>query len=144
VPVSASPLLVTPDVERLRTFYAGLLGAEVTDRFPDDGPVFALGLRDVLLPRVADLGGRVTGGPTDMPWGHRVAHVRDPDGNALNLNAPSPAADRLRKTALAVLPALLRPARPQEPEEHRRSRGTPAVSALSSRPAGRGPPGRPR
>jgi predicted enzyme related to lactoylglutathione lyase len=119
VPVSASPLLVTPDVERLRTFYAGLLGAEVTDRFPDDGPVFTLGLRagtfafglvandavsvgepgrvllsidvddvDVLLPRVAGLGGRVTGGPTDMPWGQRVLHVRDPDGNALNLNAP--------------------------------------------------------
>ncbi len=40
---------------------------------------------DALLSRVAELGGRVTGGPTDMPWGQRVLHVRDPDGNAVNL-----------------------------------------------------------
>jgi predicted enzyme related to lactoylglutathione lyase len=119
VPVTALPILVTPDVERLRAFYASLLGAEVTERFPEDGDVFYLGLRaddfpfglvangsvpvgepgrvllsidvddvDVLLPRVPELGGRVTGGPTDMPWGQRVLHVQDPDGNALNLNSP--------------------------------------------------------
>ena len=119
MPLSAHPILVTPDVARLHAFYGGLLGAEVTGRVPDDGPVFYLELRagavvlglvaddavpvgepgrvllsldvddvDVLLPRVAELGGAVTGGPTDMPWGQRVAHVRDPDGNALNLNAP--------------------------------------------------------
>jgi predicted enzyme related to lactoylglutathione lyase len=117
VPITASPIFVTPDVERLRAFYASLLGAEVTERFPEDGPVFYLGLRagdfafgltadatvpagepgrvllsidvpDVgaLLPRVTELGGRVTGGPTDMPWGQRVLHVQDPDGNAVNLN----------------------------------------------------------
>ncbi len=40
---------------------------------------------DGLLPRVADLGGELTGGPTDMPWGQRVAHLEDPDGNAVNL-----------------------------------------------------------
>ena len=40
---------------------------------------------DVLLPRVEGLGGEITGGPTDMPWGQRVAHVKDPDGNAVNL-----------------------------------------------------------
>jgi predicted enzyme related to lactoylglutathione lyase len=38
-----------------------------------------------LVPRVAALGGVVTGGPNDMPWGQRVLHVRDPDGNAVNL-----------------------------------------------------------
>src|SRR4051812_27677981 len=43
---------------------------------------------DVLLPRVPELGGRVTGGPNDMPWGQRVLHVQDPDGNAVNLTAP--------------------------------------------------------
>jgi predicted enzyme related to lactoylglutathione lyase len=122
VPVTVHPILVTPDVERLRAFYAGLLGAEVVQRVPDDGPVFYLGLRvddatlglvvddgavvgngavagepgrvvlsidvpdvDALLPRIADLGGRVTGGPTDMPWGQRVLHLQDPDGNAANL-----------------------------------------------------------
>ena len=26
--------------------------------------------------------------PTDMPWGERVAQVRDPDGNLINLAAP--------------------------------------------------------
>ncbi len=40
---------------------------------------------DALLDRVADLGGTVLGPPTDMPWGERVLHVRDPDGNAVNL-----------------------------------------------------------
>ena len=119
MPVSAQPIFVTPDVERLRAFYAALLGAEVTERFPEDGDVFYLGLRvddfafgltadagvpvgepgrvllsidvpdvDALLPRVPELGGRVTGGPNDMPWGQRVAHVRDPDGNAVNLSSP--------------------------------------------------------
>lgn len=40
---------------------------------------------DALLPWLEGLGGRLTGGPTDMPWGQRVAHVTDPDGNAVNL-----------------------------------------------------------
>ena len=40
---------------------------------------------DALLPRVAELGGVISGGPNDMPWGQRVAHIKDPDGNAVNL-----------------------------------------------------------
>ena len=40
---------------------------------------------DELLPRVAALGGSAPGPSNDMPWGQRVAHVTDPDGNALNL-----------------------------------------------------------
>jgi predicted enzyme related to lactoylglutathione lyase len=40
---------------------------------------------DALLPRVSGLGGELTGGPTDMPWGQRVAHIKDPDGNPVNL-----------------------------------------------------------
>jgi predicted enzyme related to lactoylglutathione lyase len=39
----------------------------------------------VLLPRIEELGGRVTGGPNDMPWGQRVVHLQDPDGNPVNL-----------------------------------------------------------
>ena len=118
MPVTAHPILVTPDVDRLRSFYGPLLGAEVVERVPEEGEVFYLGLRagdavlglvlnvsvpvgdpgrvlvsfgvddvDVLLPRVIALGGAVAGGPTDMPWGQRVLHVRDPDGNAVNLTA---------------------------------------------------------
>lgn len=40
---------------------------------------------DALLDRVTELGGEVSGPPNDMPWGQRVAHVRDPDGNLVNL-----------------------------------------------------------
>ena len=38
-----------------------------------------------LLEQVEGLGGRVLGPPNDMPWGQRVAHIEDPDGNAVNL-----------------------------------------------------------
>jgi predicted enzyme related to lactoylglutathione lyase len=38
-----------------------------------------------LLPTVESAGGTVQGQPKDMPWGQRVAHVLDPDGNMLNL-----------------------------------------------------------
>jgi predicted enzyme related to lactoylglutathione lyase len=35
---------------------------------------------------VESVGGTVPGQPNDMPWGQRVAHVLDPDGNMLNLS----------------------------------------------------------
>ncbi len=40
---------------------------------------------DAALAKVADLGGEAGSGANDMPWGQRVAHVQDPDGNAVNL-----------------------------------------------------------
>jgi predicted enzyme related to lactoylglutathione lyase len=40
---------------------------------------------DAVLPRVAGLGGTATSGANDMPWGQRVAHITDPDGNVVNL-----------------------------------------------------------
>lgn len=40
---------------------------------------------DELLPRVEPAGGTVLGPANDMPWGHRVAHITDPDGNKVNL-----------------------------------------------------------
>jgi len=40
---------------------------------------------DALLPTVASLGGEATSGANDMPWGQRVAHIKDPDGNVVNL-----------------------------------------------------------
>ena len=43
---------------------------------------------DALLGGVRAHGGSVTGGPTDMGWGMRVAHVSDPDGNPINLQCP--------------------------------------------------------
>jgi predicted enzyme related to lactoylglutathione lyase len=77
-------------------FYRGLRIGDsdvglVSDSGASEGPggrvllsVAVTGVAD-LLPRVAELGGRVTGGPSDMPWGQRVVHLNDPDGNAVNL-----------------------------------------------------------
>jgi predicted enzyme related to lactoylglutathione lyase len=112
--------LCTNDIERLKAFYAELLGAEELTRVPGEaGPFYvmlglgpaSLGLSlglvaderganaepgravlavfvesvDDLLPRVEPAGGKVLGPAKDMPWGHRVAHVSDPDGNVVNL-----------------------------------------------------------
>ncbi|CAM5708874.1 VOC domain-containing protein OS=Streptomyces glaucescens OX=1907 GN=SGLAU_31905 PE=4 SV=1 [Streptomyces glaucescens] len=55
--------------------------------------LLSIGVGDVdeTLGRVKALGGSVRGGPNDMPWGQRVAHIRDPDGNPVNLTQPIPA-----------------------------------------------------
>ncbi|GAA3424567.1 VOC family protein [Streptosporangium nondiastaticum] len=115
---TVQPIIITPDLPRLQAFYERLLGAVEVRRFPEDGPVFFVGLRlgdselglvsekvdlstpqrfalsvqvdDVngLLERVEAAGGRVLGPSNDMPWGERVAHVHDPDGNMVNLTQP--------------------------------------------------------
>ncbi|MFF9813557.1 VOC family protein [Streptomyces sp. NPDC014006] len=55
--------------------------------------LLSIGVDDVdeTLGRVVALGGSVRGGPNDMPWGQRVAHIQDPDGNPVNLTQPIPA-----------------------------------------------------
>lgn len=108
------PILCTADLDRLHDFYAQVFGATEVRRTPDEGPVFYLGLRigdsdlglvaeqqagavskryalsievesvDALLPLVEKHGGTVQP-PNDMPWGQRVAHAEDPDGNLVNL-----------------------------------------------------------
>jgi predicted enzyme related to lactoylglutathione lyase len=40
---------------------------------------------DALLPRVEEFGGTAGSGANDMRWGQRVAHIKDPDGNVVNL-----------------------------------------------------------
>ena len=116
MPNTVRPIIVTPDIDRLHTFYTSLLGAEEVFRYPQEGPVFYIGLRvgdselglssdssvptgspgrmllsievptvDDALPKVESLGGHVQGAANDMPWGQRVAHIADPDGNVVNL-----------------------------------------------------------
>ncbi len=122
MPSTVQPTIVTAGLERMLAFYTDLLGAAETQRVPDEGPVFYVGLRigdtdvglvsdeavarapagrillsievpdvDALIPRVDVLGGAVTGGPTDMPWGQRVLHLTDPDGNVVNLTTTTSA-----------------------------------------------------
>jgi predicted enzyme related to lactoylglutathione lyase len=116
MPSTIRPIIVTNDLDRLLAFYTGLLGAREVMRFPEDGPVFYVGLTlgdselglssdasvvpgdpgrmllsidvtdvDALLPEVEALGGQAPGPANDMPWGQRVAHIKDPDGNVVNL-----------------------------------------------------------
>jgi predicted enzyme related to lactoylglutathione lyase len=116
VAATIRPIIVTNDLDRLLSFYTGLLGAAENFRFPEDGATFYVGLAlgdselgisadagvqtgspgrlllsievpdvDALLERVEPLGGHVQGPANDMPWGQRVAHIADPDGNVVNL-----------------------------------------------------------
>ena len=116
MPPTIRPIVVTAHIERLRTFYTSLLDAEENFRYPDDGPVFYIGLRlgdselglssdsgvtlgspgrmllsidvddvDARVAQVEPLGGHIQGPANDMPWGQRVAHIADPDGNVVNL-----------------------------------------------------------
>ncbi|MEV6195725.1 VOC family protein [Streptomyces sp. NPDC051920] len=54
--------------------------------------LLSIGVDDVdeTLGRVTALGGSVSGAAKDMPWGQRVAHIKDPDGNPVNLTQPIP------------------------------------------------------
>jgi len=45
---------------------------------------------DALLPRARELGGEAPDQGNDMPWGQRVAHIKDPDGNVVNLTQDLP------------------------------------------------------
>ncbi|MCW2597349.1 MAG: extradiol dioxygenase [Jatrophihabitans sp.] len=113
--MTITSIIVTPDLDRMLAFYQGMFDATQTSRFPEDGAVFYVGLKvgdsdlglvsedaelgtkqrivlsfavsnvDELLDRVVELGGRVMSPPNDMPWGQRVGHIEDPDGNAVNL-----------------------------------------------------------
>jgi len=47
---------------------------------------------DEVFARWTEAGGDAVQAPADMPWGERVAQVRDPDGNLVNLGAEPAAA----------------------------------------------------
>jgi predicted enzyme related to lactoylglutathione lyase len=84
----------TPDVGP--TFYLGLRIGDSELGIVSDGSVagtpagrVVLSIEvpdvDAALSRVEARGGQAPAPANDMPWGQRVAHVQDPDGNALNL-----------------------------------------------------------
>jgi predicted enzyme related to lactoylglutathione lyase len=65
----------------------GLVNEAETDLSTPPRILLSVDVDDVdgLLDRVEPAGGRVLSPPNDMPWGQRVAHVHDPDGNMVNL-----------------------------------------------------------
>ena len=113
--MAIQPIIVTPNLESVQAFYEQVFGATEVSRYPEQGTVFyktlkigdgelglvaesadlsvpprialSIGVPDVdaVLPVVEAAGGRVRGSSNDMPWGQRVAHVFDPDGNPVNL-----------------------------------------------------------
>lgn len=119
MPVAIQPIIATSNLDRLVGFYTTLLGAVETGRVPrEDGSTFFVQLRlgdselgvvshevetgesgrivlsievedvDALLDQVTALGGQANPA-NDMPWGQRVAHTKDPDGNVVNLTHTS-------------------------------------------------------
>ena len=111
---SLFPILLSRDLPGLVRFYQSALGAEVGYHFGsgDQDDYVSLQIADVSLgigrDRIAlwiyvddvdeafaawtRAGGRAEQAPEDMPWGERVAQVRDPDGNLVNLGAEAEAA----------------------------------------------------
>ncbi|GAA3539227.1 extradiol dioxygenase [Aeromicrobium flavum] len=114
---SAFPILSTRDLERLEAFYGTAFGAERTYAFADEGRdvYVALSLGDSALGigrddsldaapggaalwldvddayrRALGAGATSVAGPAVMPWGERVAQVRDPDGFVVHLGSPAP------------------------------------------------------
>jgi predicted enzyme related to lactoylglutathione lyase len=65
----------------------GLVNEAETDLSATQRILLSVDVDDVngLLDQVEAAGGRVLGPSNDMPWGQRVAHVHDPDGNMVNL-----------------------------------------------------------
>lgn len=82
----------------------GLVAKANTGTGAEPRILLSIGVDDVdqTLARVEALGGSVSGGPNDMPWGQRVAHIKDPDGNPVNLTQPR---SRLPTTSWPVEPS---------------------------------------
>lgn len=119
MPSAVTPIIITNDPQGLIRFYAAVVEATEVGRYPAEGEAFyhfldvggaELGIVneapdgdnstrivlsfevpdvDAARDRVEAAGGTVGEPPQDMPWGQRVAHVSDSDGNQLNLTTTS-------------------------------------------------------
>jgi predicted enzyme related to lactoylglutathione lyase len=115
---SLFPILRTPDLARLSRFYETAFAATVTYRYAHEGAdvyvalavgggALGIGLNsdvtpgdpiavwlyvddaDVAYTVALAAGADSVAEPENLPWGERVAQVRDPDGNLLYLATPS-------------------------------------------------------
>ncbi|MBT2485233.1 MULTISPECIES: glyoxalase/bleomycin resistance/extradiol dioxygenase family protein [unclassified Microbacterium] len=111
------PILRTHDLSRLSGFYEAAFAASVTYRYDQDGTDVYVALAvgggtigigfepdtvrgdtvaiwlyaddvDATYDSAVAAGAPSVTAPEDMPWGERVAQVRDPDGNLLYLATP--------------------------------------------------------
>lgn len=111
------PILRTTDLDRLVGFYQTAFAASVVYRYTHDGREVYVALRvgggtlgigfephislgdtvaiwlyaddpDAAYRSAMDAGASSVAPPDDLPWGERVAQVRDPDGNLLYLATP--------------------------------------------------------
>ncbi|GGD73749.1 VOC family protein [Microbacterium murale] len=110
------PILRTTDLPRLVTFYERAFSASVDYRYEHEGRDVYVALAvgggsigighepdvspgdpvaiwlyvdevDSAYSRATDAGAAPVAAPDDMPWGERVAQVRDPDGTLLYLGS---------------------------------------------------------
>ncbi|WP_194420108.1 VOC family protein [Microbacterium abyssi] len=110
------PILRTNDLPRLVTFYERAFSASVEYRYEHEGRAVYVALAvgggtigigyepevspgdpvaiwlyvddvDSAYSRATDAGATSVADPDDMPWGERVAQVRDPDGTLLHLGS---------------------------------------------------------
>ena len=117
---SAFPIVSTSDIGRALAFYRDLLGGKVTYQFPPEGDPGYVALEigtshlgigldpdaptgptrialwlytndcDGAIAQLRAAGTPITEEPTTQPWGERVAHALDPDGNEIIIGQPAP------------------------------------------------------
>ncbi len=124
------PILRTPDLERLEAFYVAAFDARRTYAYEDDGRVVYVALEvgastvaigfepsagppeaalwiyvddvDAAFDRALERGATAVAEPELMPWGERVAQVRDPDWMLLYLGAEASGTEASETSASEV------------------------------------------
>ena len=71
-----------------------LIGRDAVGPGPDGEVLFIVDDVDAEVDRLLSTGATVLSGPTERPWGHRTAHLADPDGHVVELAQEIPRTDR--------------------------------------------------
>jgi len=82
----AFPIIAVRNLTAARDFY-GRLGFTQTYQYPPQGEAGFVDDVDAVFEDARASGAPIVGEPKDEPWGERVAHLRDPDGNLVHLGA---------------------------------------------------------
>lgn len=68
-----------------RRLLPGLIGGDAAGDGPAGETLFLVPDVDAEAERLRHAGATILSGPSDRPWGHRTVHLRDPDGNVVEL-----------------------------------------------------------